>query len=164
MPDIASAAALLHTALEDLRAGKGDQAQRLPTVAACASDPALRAILSAEGERTARQQTRLAAAMAGAREPANLWIGGILDDAERDTRQTQPGRLLDVALIGAVRKAKAAEIVSSETAMALADQLALAELGELVAANRSEEIETDRQLKHRLAALTAGVRQNSAGE
>jgi ferritin-like metal-binding protein YciE len=80
-------------------------------------------------------------------------MAGILDDAERDTRATQPGRLLDIALVGAIRKAKAAEIVSSETAMALAEALSDATIATAVSANRAEEIATDRALKDVLVRL-----------
>ena len=80
---------------------------------------------------------------------------GILNDAERDARTTETGRLLDVALIGAVRKAKAAEIVSSETAMALARQIGEEPIGQAVAQDRQEEIATDRALKARLTILTS---------
>jgi ferritin-like metal-binding protein YciE len=80
-------------------------------------------------------------------------MSGILDDAERDTRQTLFGRLLDFALIGATRKAKTAEIVSSETVIALARDLGHNALLNLAAADHAEEIATDRVLKARLTGL-----------
>ena len=86
--------------------------------------------------------------------PANLWIAGILDDAERDARSHQPGSVLDVALVGAVRKAKAAEAVSSETAIALARASGAAAIGEAAAANHAEEVATDGALRDLLDALT----------
>ncbi len=154
MTRTASRAALLHIALQDLHAGKRAQAERLPAIADAARDPALRALLEAEAARAGSQAERLAAGgdMGG---PDNLWIAGILDDAERDARSHQPGPLLDIALVGAVRKAKAAEIVSGETALALARVEAQAAIAAAVAANRDEEIAADRALKERLAALTA---------
>lgn len=150
---IGSRPSLLHTAIQDLHAGKRDAARRLPTLARQASDPALATLLYDEAERAQRQAARLAAAGGDMQGSKNLWMQGILDDAERDTRQTEPGPLLDIALIGAVRKAKAAEIVSSETAIALAAALADIALHDIVAANRAEEIECDRGLKARLLAL-----------
>lgn len=154
MTRIASAASLLHTAVQDLYAGKGDAAARLPRLADAARDAELVALLGAEAARAAAQTARLAGVGGDLSGPANLWMRGILDDAERDARTTEPGRLLDIALIGAVRKAKAAEIVSSETAMALARETEQPALADAVAANRAEEIATDRALKKRLKAIT----------
>ena len=98
------------------------------------------------------QTARIAAAV-DVTDPENLWLNGILNDGERDTRPTQPGRLLDIALIGAIRKAKAAEIMPSETVIALARDLGNSALLNLAAANHAEEIATDRVLKARLTAL-----------
>ena len=152
-----SAPGLLHVALEDLHAGKIVQAQRLPDLAAKCSDACLVDLVRREAVRVTDQANRIREAGVNVAEPKNLWMTGILDDAERDTRQTQPGRLLDIALIGAFRKAKAAEIVSSETAMALAGVLGTGDLLTLIAAHRAEEMETDRQLRERLAALSEGA-------
>ena len=154
MAKTASRAALLHVALQDLHAGKRAQADRLPALRDAVRDPALRELLSDEIARVAAQAERLAAGgdMSG---PVNLWIGGILDDAERDAGSHEPGPLLDAALVGAVRKAKAAEIVSSETVVALARAEGLSAIKAAAAANRAEEIATDRALRERLAALTA---------
>lgn len=149
-----SAAALLHVALQDLHAGKEAQAARLPGLALHCRDSLLRDIVDAEAGRAATQAAGLRAVAATLSGPENLWMAGILDDAERDTRQTQPGRLLDTALVGAIRKAKAAEIVSSETAIALAREAGAQDILNAVAADRAAEIETDRALKARLAALT----------
>ena len=99
------------------------------------------------------QAARIRAVAAKVTGPENLWMAGILDDAHRDTQQTQPGRLLDIALIGAIRKAKAAEIVSSETAIALAREVDAPDLLAAVTANRTDEIETDRELKACLTNL-----------
>jgi ferritin-like metal-binding protein YciE len=155
MVTTSSAAALLHVALQDLYAGKEAQAARLPGLAVQCRDPVLRELVEAEAGRAAKQAARIRAVAANVTGPENLWMAGILDDAERDTKQTQPGRLLDIALIGAARKAKAAEIVSSETAMALACEVDVSDLLAAVTANHADEIETDRGLKSRLAVLTA---------
>lgn len=157
MTTIASVASLLHAAVQDLHAGKRDAADRLPGVAAKASDPALVDLFTGEAARAVAQAARLAATGLDASGPRNLWMAGILDDAERDSRSTEPGRLLDIALIGAIRKAKAAEIVSSETAIALAREVGDMALGDGVAANRAEEIASDRGLKERLGVLVAGA-------
>ncbi|HEU0043631.1 DUF892 family protein [Sphingomonas sp.] len=154
MTQIGSAASLLHAAAQDLHDGKRQAAERLPGIAALASDMGLRAILLAEAERATEQAARLEATGLDTGGPENLWMSGILDDADRDGRSTQPGRLLDIALIGAVRKAKAAEIVSSETAVVLAAELADEPLSAAVQANYAQEIAADRALKARLTALT----------
>jgi ferritin-like metal-binding protein YciE len=154
MVTTSSAAALLHVALQDLHAGKKAQAVRLASLASQCRDTTLIALMDAEARRAAVQAARIRAVAANVTGPENLWMAGILDDAERDTQQTQSGRLLDIALVGAIRKAKAAEIVSSETAMALACEIGANDLLAVVMANRTEEIETDRGLKACLAVLT----------
>jgi ferritin-like metal-binding protein YciE len=153
MTSIASTASLLQAAVQDLHAGKADAATRLLSLAGHATDPELAELLGREAGRAGEQAQRIAGTGVDGEGPHNLWMAGILDDAERDTRQTQPGRLLDIALIGAVRKAKAAEIVSSETAIALAEALADEPLAAVVRANHGEEIATDRALKAMLERL-----------
>ena len=155
MTKTASRAALLHEAVQDLHAGKLAQTERLAAIAEAARDPELRGLIEAEVGRAGIQAERLAAAGGDMGGPGNLWIAGILDDAERDARSHEPGPLLDVALVGAVRKAKAAEIVSGETALALARAEGQATIASAVGANREEEIAADRALKERLVALTA---------
>lgn len=151
---IASAPSLLHAAVQDLHAGKRDAAGRLPGIAARASDEALSALLEAQAASATAQADRLSACGLDPSGPKNLWMAGILDDAERDGRSTEPGRLLDIALIGAIRKAKAAEIVSSETALALATETGDQAIAVAVALNIDEEIAADHALRARLTALT----------
>lgn len=155
MTKTGSRAALLHVAIQDLHAGKRAQADRLPAIAEAARDPILRELVLAEAERAAVQAQRLAQAGGEMSGPANLWMAGVLDDADRDARSHQPGPVLDIALVGAVRKAKAAEIVSSETALALCRAEGLDTVRVAVTANREEEMESDRALRERLDALAA---------
>lgn len=117
MTRTASAAALLHAALQDIHAGKRDQVGRLPTAA---RDPELRDVFDAERASASKAAARLEAAGSNPAGPANLWMKGVLDDAARDADSTEPGRLLDIALAGAIRKGKAAESVACDTAIALA--------------------------------------------
>lgn len=142
-------AALLHVALQDLRAGKGLLAERLPSIAQAVSDARLSALLAAEIDRAVAARARLDDA-GGEGGPDNLWMAGILDDADRDATSHQAGAIRDVALIGAVRKAKAAEIVSFDTAIALAD----GRMADLLKALREEAIQTDHQLRALLVDLT----------
>jgi ferritin-like metal-binding protein YciE len=154
MTQTSSKAALLHIAAQDLHAGKLLLRERLPALAETMTDAALRQLIGAELALAERQARRLATAAGDMAGPENLWMTGILDDADRDASSHQLGPILDVALIGAIRKAKAAEIVSSETAIALAGETGQAAVLAAVTANRDEEIATDRALKERLHALT----------
>lgn len=155
MSRTASAAALLHVALQDLHAGKAIQVERLGGLVEAVRDAELKALLADELGRASVQRDRLTALADVSGAPENLWMQGVLDDAERDTESHLSGLLVDVAVIGAVRKAKAAEIVSSETAIALAATEAPAML-EALRANRAEEIATDQALRERLLALVGG--------
>lgn len=148
----ASRAALLHVALQDLRAGKQLLIERLTPLADAAADPGLRDVIERDRANARRHADRLdgIAELAGA--PANLWMNGILDDADRDADSHQRGGILDTALIGALRKAKAAEIVSIETAMALAGSESPDMLPAL-SANHAE----DRAIEARLARLLATI-------
>jgi ferritin-like metal-binding protein YciE len=148
----ASRAALLHIALQDLRAGKQLLIERLLPLADAASDTGLQEVIERDRANAKRHAARLddMAELAGA--PANLWMSGILDDAERDSKSHLPGGILDTALIGALRKVKAAEIVSIETAMALAGSEAPAMLPGL-SANHAE----DRAIEARLARLLGTI-------
>ena len=118
----ASKPELLQTCIQDLHAARRCAADRLPSVAEAAGSelrPAIEAILRSYEADCGRIE-------AGEHDlggPDNLWMAGIIDDAQRDTRSVEPGPLLDIALIGAVRKGLAADIVSLETAIALAVSL-----------------------------------------
>ena len=119
MTKTASMAALLHVALQDLRAGKALLVERLQALQDAASDARLAAVIADVRDHATAGCRRLDALNAGG-GPDNLWMRGILDDADRDARSHLPGAILDVALVGALRKACAAEIVSFDTAVALA--------------------------------------------
>jgi ferritin-like metal-binding protein YciE len=154
MGQTASAAALLHAALQDLHAGKRLQQQRLPALVETAGEE-LAALLTREMQLAGEQAARLEALGLDTAGPGNLWMAGILDDADRDSRSHQAGRLRDIALVGAVRKGKAAEIVSSETAIALAAETGDQAADAAARANRADEIASDRALAVLLARLTA---------
>lgn len=153
MTQTASAAGLLHAAVQDLHAAKRLQAERLPPLAQAAG-PDLAALIKAESVRAEVQAARIERAGVDTSGPANLWMTGILDDADRDARSHQAGRLRDIALVGALRKGKAAEIVSGDTALALAAETGNAALADMVRANREEEVAADRELKALLGELT----------
>jgi ferritin-like metal-binding protein YciE len=123
MSRTASADALLLVCFQDLHAACCAILQRGPGIARQASAPALRAQIGTLLDAAAIRRNKLEI-MKGASEGArNLWIAGIVDDAERDTASIAAGALLDTAMIGALRKAVAAERVSHETAIALAGKI-----------------------------------------
>lgn len=148
----ASRAALLHIALQDLRAGKQLLIERLLPLSDAAADPALCELIERDRANARRHAARLDEMAELTDPPPNLWMSGILDDADRDAHSHQRGAILDTALIGALRKAKAAEIVSIETAMALAGSESPAILPGL-SANHAE----DRSVEARLARLLASI-------
>jgi len=116
--------ALLRTCIQDLFAGCRAFADRYPRVAEQAQNRALRDELNQLVSHAAERAERLRSIDGAADGPANLWMLGILDDADRDTQTIAPGRHLDIALIGGVRKALVAEFVSLETGIALAGRIA----------------------------------------
>lgn len=143
------AESLLATALQDMLAGERLLADHLPGIAAHASAASLGEALSREIERARRQADALAGDARAEGGPPNLWMQGIVDDAQRDTATIDAGPLLDAALVGAVRKALAAKHVSYETAVALAERLNEPALAALLRRCRDEEAASD----HRLAAI-----------
>ena len=79
--------------------------------------------------------------------PENIWMAGVMDDAERDTRSIVQGPLLDTALIGAVRKGVAADSVSLETAIAVARSLERDDIAELAERMREHSGDHDARLR-----------------
>ena len=154
MTQTSSAASLLHAAVQDLHAAKRLQVGRLPKIARAAGDR-LAALIAGEITLVEAQLRRIEAAGVSTAGPNNLWMAGVLDDAERDAKSHQAGRLRDIALVGALRKGKAAEIVSDETALALAAETGDPAIEAVVRANREEEIASDRALKALLRRLAS---------
>jgi len=149
-----SRAALLHIAVQDLHGGKLLLARRLPVIAGHGLDTELVAILGEDAARAEVQAEGLCDTGVSMAGPVNLWMPGILDDAERDTQRHQPGVVLDIALVGAIRKAKAAEIVLAETAIALARALDHGALLAVLEEQHRADVATDAALARRLAALS----------
>lgn len=145
---------LFTACIQDLHAGERLLIERLPGVVEHVRDAKLRELLEKQVDQSESQAERLRAAGEDVDGPPNLWMAGILDDAERDTRSIVAGPLLDVALIGAIRKAKASEIVSYETAVATAEALRNP-AATICAAILEEERAADAALQARLIALSA---------
>ena len=146
---------LLTACAQDLHAGEQLLVERLPGIVRHVSDPALRGLLEGQIGQSASQAERLRQTGEDVDGPPNLWMAGIMDDAERDTRSIEAGPLLDVALIGAVRKAKASEIVSYETAVATAEALG-SKSARIFDGILQEERMADAALRARLHDLSIG--------
>ena len=146
MTAIASRAALLHAAVQDMHAGKVDAAARPPAIAAVAGDPRLATILLAEatrGQTGAAQSAEAGGDMAG---PRCLWTAGMLTMPSATPARRNRGPLLDIALIGTLRKVKAAEIAAADAAVALARGIGEARLVEQCEADRAGTVAADRAL------------------
>ncbi|RHW17282.1 DUF892 family protein [Sphingomonas gilva] len=143
--------ALLTTAIQDLRDANELLAKRLPGIVEHVEDAGLGDLLRRAVEKAEADCKRLIETGRGEGGDPNIWMKGVLDDADRDARTIAAGPLLDTALIGAVRKGKAAAIVSYETAIALADGDLASSLEDL----RQGDIADDRALRERLGAIAA---------
>ena len=110
---------LFSVCIEDLVAGRRQAAERLPQIARSAGS-SLAAVIAGLGRAFADQAARMEELCGESEGMQNIWIKGILDDASRDTKTIAEGPLLDIALIGAVRKALVADCASLETASSLA--------------------------------------------
>jgi len=155
MTEVTNTKALLLDAVQDLLDAERAIVERLPKVRGHAHDNELRLLLEGDATHSAAQVKALReiADSLGAKGSgaANVWARAILDDAERDTRTVAPGPLLDVALIGAIRKLKQAERVSYETAIALAR----AQGDDALAATLTEYRDSEETVDDTLAALLA---------
>ncbi len=122
--------ALLVVALQDLREARGVVVERMPQIVTATRDPATRSVFDELIARSDGELTTFSRILKNPNGEPNLWAGGILDDACRDVASNEAGPVRDVALIGAIRKLLASDIVSLETAMALS----LSEDGDTTAA------------------------------
>jgi ferritin-like metal-binding protein YciE len=145
---------LLIACVQDLYAGAILMAERLPRLVPVIQDAALASLLQ---EQVALSQAQADALQQTDRDtdgPANLWMKGILKDAKRDSKSIAPGPLLDIALIGAIRKGFAAEIVSYETAIAVAGALGDTSVRTAAEQNTIQRQEADHALRELLATIT----------
>jgi ferritin-like metal-binding protein YciE len=158
MADVTTETDLLINALQDLHDAEKAMVERLPGIADNVEYAPLRSLLDEDAARSAEQQRRVAHLLerreAEAEGAPNIWLRAILDDADRDSETVERGVLLDIALLGAIRKGKQAERVSYETAITLAQKLGGddAPTLELI---RDEEAATDAALAEILLRLTA---------
>ena len=142
----ASYTELLTVCIQDLHAGEAVLRDTLPVVGRHANAPRLSAALHRLGREADLAIERLAATGRHKGGARNLWMAGIADDARRDTRSIEPGPLLDAAIIGAIRKAKAAQIVSYDTAIAVAAALRVEDIERVLIAIRRAAVSANRRL------------------
>lgn len=121
-----SRAELFELCVQDHCAAARLAAKHLPTVAAAAGED-LAPLVTRVAEEFAARPDAFARTVESLDGPENLWMAGVTDDALRDTRTIDKGPLLDIAIVGAVRKALGADEVSLETAIGLARALDRAE-------------------------------------
>lgn len=151
MSDIDARDALLTTAIQDLRAASALAVERLPDIIKHVKDAGLRDLLAEAADKARSDCARLIETERGEGGEPNIWMKGVFDDADRDASTIAAGPLRDTALIGAIRKGKAAAIVSYETAILLAGEDLTVILEDL----RQSDIDDDHALRERLEAITA---------
>jgi ferritin-like metal-binding protein YciE len=157
MAEVESAEALLVMAVQDLFDGENAMVERLEAVRGHAADQAMRELIAEDCGRSGRQRETLAG-IAGDldAEPGgatNIWLRAILDDADNDAKTIAHGRLRDIALAGALRKARQSQRVSYETAIALARRLKLAEAARALEDMATAAARSDAVLAAALARL-----------
>ncbi len=146
MTKTASYDQLLTVSIQDLYTAEVLLRDTLPGVTEHANGPALTRHVDRIREDTEQAIEALAATGRHKGGDENLWMSGICKDMRRDTRSIEPGVLLDAAMIGAVRKAKAAQIVSYDTAIAVARALAKADVANALVAIRQRSVAANRGL------------------
>ncbi len=87
----------------------------------------------------------------------NLWMTAVLDDAERDLQDETAGPTRDAALIGALRKGVASQLVSYDTAVAVAGALGLEEARLRLAAVAWDKRQADANLAALLGVVAGGL-------
>ncbi len=119
---------LLTVCIQDLHRGEKLLGEALPDVAGNADGSVLKAVLDDASDACTVAAAALEQTGRSEGGAENLWMKGIVDDARRDTRSIVFGELLDTAIVGAIRKALAARIVSYDTAIAVAGVMGEADI------------------------------------
>jgi ferritin-like metal-binding protein YciE len=154
MAKTASFDELLTVCIQDLYAAEVMLRDTLPGVSKHANSPKLATLFDRILAEAGIAVEMLIATGRHAGGDDNLWMAGICKDMRRDTRSIERGPLLDAAMIGAVRKAKAAQIMSYDTAIAVAAALRQAAIGEALRAIRTSAVGSNRTLANRLPLPT----------
>lgn len=146
MAKTASYDELLTVCIQDLHAAETILRDTLSTIVKHANAPKLAALLEQAKQQAEEAMAALAATGRHSGGSRNLWMAGIAKDARRDTKSVEQGPLLDAAIIGAIRKAKAAQIVSYDTAIAVAATIGEPAIEEVLVAIRKAAVAIDRRL------------------
>ena len=146
MSDTKTKAQLLQACIQDLYAARQVAVERMPCVIGEAG-PELAARLDDLRTSYAEQAEQFEGTDISLDGPENIWMAGVMDDAERDTRSIAHGVLLDTALIGALRKGVAADSVSLETAIEVARSLGREDVAELTQRMRERSGDHDGRLR-----------------
>ena len=146
MSKTASKEDLLQACVQDLHAARQAAAGRLPCIVGEAG-PELAKLIERLAETYAAEIRQFEETDISLEGPENIWMAGVMDDAERDTRSIVRGPLLDTALIGAVRKGVAADSVSLETAIAVARSLEREDIARLAERMREHSGDHDARLR-----------------
>ena len=145
---------LLIVAIQDLYAAEQLLAGRMAEPLGAARDAGIVQVFEDYRSASVARVEALASIAGDLDEPAqgapNIWMTGVLDDAARDARTTKPGPLLDIALVGALRKGAHAARVSYETAIELAKG---GDACAVLTAARDEHAATDTALARALVRI-----------
>jgi hypothetical protein len=144
---------LLIVALQDLWQARCVVRDHMKAIEQATVDPETRAVFEEIRTAATGEQAILCELASGPGDTPNLWARGIIDDAHRDVATTAEGPVRDIALIGAIRKLLAADIVSLETAIQLGARDG-PDFADPIARIQSAACERDQCLRARLQALT----------
>lgn len=145
MSDTQTKTELLQACIQDLYAARQVAVQRMPCVIGEAGAD-LAKLLDDLVETYSKESNQFEVTDISLDGPENIWMAGVMDDAERDTRSIVRGPLLDTALIGAVRKGVAADSVSLETAIEVARSLGRDDVAALTQRMRERSGDLDARL------------------
>lgn len=161
MPHVKDMRSLLVACVQDLYAAEQEAVDRYPPLIDAAAGPDLKSALEAHRAQSREHAQRMQAVAKllgeSAKGPECLWAKGILDDAKRDTKTVTPGPLLDVALVGGLRRLEQAEIVAYETAIGVARATGLADAERLLVQTHADERAMDARLVGLLERALAGA-------
>ncbi|MBB3764714.1 DUF892 family protein [Sphingomicrobium lutaoense] len=155
---------LLMMALQDLCDGERQMAERLPEVRGWLASEIMQSIVEEDARRSAEQRDAFAHFIeqvdASRGEANNIWVNAILEDARNDAETIVRGPLRDVALAGALRKAKQSQRVSYQTAIALARNLEKMAMAERMVQMAQDAEETDEKLARAMERMAKRAMEN----
>ena len=149
--------ALLVTCLQDLSEGERLTSMHIGHVADAATSEDLQSFLRDQGSKCNSRSEKLddlgAAIGVSTNGQDNIWMKGMFDDVFRDMKTIRGGCLLDIAVIGAVRKMNSAASVSYETAVVVANELGMEPCAAVFGECRDDAAEADRRLREILLKM-----------